>query len=114
MAERVLISSVEAIREHKDLPRVVLGFMGDSGSGKSSLINALIGRESLLPCSGTEACTAVAVEVGWNASPDMSRAYRATIHLVTAAEWKCELESLVTELLLLTPSERLNPTSEEA
>jgi GTPase SAR1 family protein len=109
----VLIFSTEAIQEQKVLPRVVLGFMGDSGSGKSSIINALIEKEFLLPCNGTEACTAVAVEVGWNASSDKSKAYRAEIHFVNVAEWKHELESLVNELLLLAPDKRLNPGNED-
>jgi GTPase SAR1 family protein len=109
-----LTTFVEAILNHAELPRVVLGFMGPSGSGKSSVINALLEEDSLLPCNCTEACTAVAVEIAWNTDSDRNKAYRAEIQFVTAAEWKAELEVLVAELMSLDTEERRNPSGDDA
>lgn len=88
--------------------------MGPSGSGKSSVINALLGEESLLPCNCTEACTAVAVEISWNPEHDKNKAYRAEIQFVTATEWKAELDILIDELMSLDPGARRNPMGDDA
>ncbi|KXZ43169.1 hypothetical protein GPECTOR_99g804 [Gonium pectorale] len=48
--------------------RVVIGIVGTTGAGKSSLLNALLGREDLLPTSGMHASTACAVEVSYIAA----------------------------------------------
>lgn len=38
-------------------------FTGDTGAGKTSLMNALLDHASILPTSGIRACTAVVVEI---------------------------------------------------
>lgn len=43
---------------------MVIGVVGDTGAGKSSCLNALLGEEEVLPQSGMRACTACVVEVG--------------------------------------------------
>jgi GTPase SAR1 family protein len=104
----------EAIFDQGELPRVILGFMGPSGPGKSSVINALLGEESQLPYNCTEACAAVAVEISWNPENDKNKAFRAGIQFVTATEWKAELDILVNELMSLDPGARRNPTGADA
>ena len=49
-----------------NLPQTVIAVVGDTGIGKSSLLNALLDESSLLPTSGMRACTAVVVEVSHN------------------------------------------------
>jgi hypothetical protein len=83
--------------------------MGPSGSGKSSIINALLDEENILPTNGTEACTAVAVEIAWNSSDKPEEAYIAKIQFVTASEWKHDLDLIVDELVNLRPGDRLKP-----
>jgi GTPase SAR1 family protein len=82
--------------------------MGSSGSGKSSILNAILGEERLLPCSTWEACTAVAVEIVWNPVNDESKAYRAEIQFVTVEEWKAELDLLVAVVIDANPAERIS------
>lgn len=48
------------------LPRTVIAVVGDTGAGKSSLLNALLDHGNILPTSGMRACTAVVVEVQQN------------------------------------------------
>lgn len=48
------------------LSKTVIAVVGDTGSGKSSLMNALLDQLDILPTSGMRACTAVVVEVVTN------------------------------------------------
>lgn len=82
--------------------------MGQSGCGKSSVINALLDEEDLLPCSCMEACTAVAVEIAWNRSDDISEAYKCVVEFITVDEWKEELEGLIADILSMDPGARTN------
>ena len=41
----------------------MIAVVGDTGAGKSSLMNALLDHVSILPTSGIRACTAVVVEI---------------------------------------------------
>jgi predicted GTPase len=44
----------------------VIAVVGDTGAGKSSLVNALVDQAYCLPTSGMRACTAVVVKVEQN------------------------------------------------
>ena len=54
--------------------------MGESGHGKSSLLNALLDQTDILPTSGMKACTAVVIEVGDNDAQPM---YEARIEFLS-------------------------------
>lgn len=43
--------------------RTIAGVVGNTGAGKSSVINAVLDEERLLPTNGMRACTASATEV---------------------------------------------------
>jgi GTPase SAR1 family protein len=45
------------------MPQTIIAVVGDTGSGKSSLMNALLDHADILPTSGMRACTAVVVEI---------------------------------------------------
>ncbi|KAG2461126.1 SLIP GTPase, partial [Polypterus senegalus] len=88
---------------------IYIGIFGKTGAGKSSLINALLNEDDLLPVSSRKACTSCIVEV--KAHEDLfNSTYKAEIqfiskevlfifislyHLKTSTEWVKQLETLV-------------------
>lgn len=45
------------------MPRTSIAVVGNTGDGKSSLLNALLEEEAVLPTSAMRACTAAVVEI---------------------------------------------------
>uniref|UniRef100_A0A8P4G836 Dynamin N-terminal domain-containing protein n=1 Tax=Dicentrarchus labrax TaxID=13489 RepID=A0A8P4G836_DICLA len=70
--------------------RETVGVFGKTGAGKSSLINAVIGRKNLLPSGSISACTSVMIKVEAN----MQKKYEADIEFITKEVWNDELWSL--------------------
>ncbi|XP_028268247.1 nuclear GTPase SLIP-GC-like [Parambassis ranga] len=68
--------------------RELVGVFGKTGAGKSSLINAVIGVEDLLPSGDLSACTSVMIKV--EANMDNSK-YVAEIEFITEKDWENEL-----------------------
>jgi hypothetical protein len=54
--------------------------VGTTGTGKSSLLNAMIDEYNVLPTSGTQACTAVVVKIQNNYKNDL---YEADIEFLS-------------------------------
>lgn len=86
--------TTESILALKDTPRILVGVLGYTGSGKSSLINALLDHELLLPCNAMRASTSAVVEVSFNHLQDPNSAYYAEIDFVSKEEWLIELDVL--------------------
>ncbi|KAI8519739.1 hypothetical protein Bbelb_029960 [Branchiostoma belcheri] len=78
------------------LPETIIAVVGDTGAGKSSLMNALLDHSSVLPTSGMRACTAVVVEVSNN---DRNKNYEADVEFLSRKEWDDELRLLLTDLI---------------
>lgn len=54
---------------------------GDTGAGKSSLLNALLGEEKVVPTNGMRACTAAIIEL--EAQPQGQEGYSGTVDFVS-------------------------------
>jgi GTP-binding protein EngB required for normal cell division len=95
MFHRLLITLLsEAIINKAEVPRVLIGVLGHTGSGKSSLINALVDEEMVLPCNAMRASTSAVVELSWNRSENPTEKYVAEIEFITPEEWMSEIEIL--------------------
>jgi hypothetical protein len=79
--------------------RLVIGFVGNSGHGKSSAINALLDMPNLLSTSNSSACTAVATEISWNPSDDEDRRFWGVVEYISSEDWRNELQILARDLL---------------
>lgn len=82
------LNRVTSLKESVKKTRTVIGILGNTGAGKSSLINALLDEENLLPTNCMRACTAVPTEISYNDVEYPSARYRAEVEFNTAEEWK--------------------------
>ncbi|KAI5474187.1 hypothetical protein MNV49_003980 [Pseudohyphozyma bogoriensis] len=64
--------------------RLKLVFLGDTGSGKATLLNALIDRD-LFPTGSSDACTTTRADVWFDPTKEKSKFY-AKVHWVEASE----------------------------
>ncbi|XP_041375895.1 uncharacterized protein LOC121388573 [Gigantopelta aegis] len=78
-----------------DPPQITIAVVGESGVGKSSMLNALFDQSSLLPTSAMRACTAVVVKVSANTD---NLDYEADIEFLSEEEWYDEVKLLIEDL----------------
>ncbi|KAL7629638.1 hypothetical protein AAE478_001160 [Parahypoxylon ruwenzoriense] len=95
----VWAKTAQEIMERAKPTRTVVGVVGNTGAGKSSVINALLDEERLLPTNCLRACTASPTEISYNYSDDPAELYRAEIEFITKEEWVNELKVLFDDLL---------------
>ena len=88
----------------KALPKTTIGVLGNTGVGKSSLLNALLNEASILPTSGSRGCTAAVVELRYNYKVAKMKpndqnifAYEADIEFMKKDDWLNELKTLISE-----------------
>jgi hypothetical protein len=86
------------LKQEIDTPTII-GVVGNTGAGKSSVINAMLDEERLVPTNCMRACTAVVTEMSWNSSKLAHEKYRADIEFISAAEWRKDLELSLNELI---------------
>ncbi|KAK8083456.1 Nuclear GTPase SLIP-GC [Apiospora saccharicola] len=95
---RRTLDNIKEIQKRKLRVRSHIGIVGGTGAGKSSLINAMLGKECLLPTYDGKACTAAVTEVSWNDSEESDELYRAEVELITKDEWLKELHDLIEDI----------------
>ena len=82
-------------------PCVIIGLLGGTGVGKSSLLNALLNEDSILPTSGSRGCTAAVIELRFNREllecKDQTAVYKGMIEFISLDDWKLELGLLIEE-----------------
>ncbi|TGO63417.1 hypothetical protein BCON_0013g00630 [Botryotinia convoluta] len=86
------LSSLTKVLEQKKENQIYIGFLGCSGAGKSSLINALLSERNILPISHEEASTSVIVEISYNTRSDYH--YVAEVLPMEESEIRKELKQL--------------------
>ncbi|KAL2103970.1 hypothetical protein ACEWY4_000838 [Coilia grayii] len=89
--------------QKKPTQKTIFGVFGQTGCGKSSLLNAILGESELLPTGTLEACTSVIIQVEAKTEDNN---YRATIDFISKEEWHKELKCLVD--YLAEPNEERN------
>lgn len=93
------LQQIETLRKQNINEPTIIGVVGNTGAGKSSVINAMLDEERLVPTNCMRACTAVVTELSWNSSDDENAKYRAAIEFIQPEDWEKELQVLFGELL---------------
>ncbi|PIB00380.1 hypothetical protein CB0940_01806 [Cercospora beticola] len=91
------LTHIARVRKEAVQNRTVVGVVGNTGAGKSSVINAMLDEERLVPTNCMRACTAVVTELSYNHSTDERAKYRAEIEFIKPEEWQKELNVLFQE-----------------
>jgi hypothetical protein len=78
--------------------QILVGVGGETGFGKTSLLNAVVGGTAILPSSESEACTAAVCLFAYNHHQDSAWPFRAKITFKTRDTVEFELRSLLNEL----------------
>lgn len=109
---QVWLQKIADLKEKSRYKRTVVGVVGVTGAGKSSVLNALLGEEIVVPTNGMRACTAVPTELSWNKFEEPTKKYRAVIEFVNENDWRRELEILLDEIAEDPKSVTANDDSE--
>ena len=92
------LAQLDELRKQAARTRTFVGVVGNTGAGKSSVINAMLDEERLVPTNCMRACTAVVTEMSYNDSKNESQRYRAEIEFIKPEEWRRELKMLFDEV----------------
>ncbi|XP_035274315.1 nuclear GTPase SLIP-GC-like [Anguilla anguilla] len=87
-----LKKKISDLKKNVQKKEIYIGLFGKTGAGKSSLINAIVNENQLLPSGSMHACTSVFVHV--QAHKDCKK-YKADIEFISSVDWNSELQFLV-------------------
>jgi ribosome biogenesis GTPase A len=93
------LTQVESLQQQQVDTPTIIGVVGNTGAGKSSVINAMLEEERLVPTNCMRACTAVVTEMSWNPSDDENTKYCADIEFIKASDWEKDLRVSLNELI---------------
>ncbi|KAF7528422.1 hypothetical protein G7054_g10149 [Neopestalotiopsis clavispora] len=90
------------IINHINLAVISCGAATDAqstGAGNSSVINAILDEERIVPTNCFRACTAVITELAWNDSEIPGERYRSEFEFIRPEDWATELRQLQGDLI---------------
>lgn len=87
-----ILHHIKDVREKAEVPKTIIGVIGDTGTGKSTLINALLEEDKLVPTNCMRACTSVVTEISYNSISNDN--YLAHVEFISKEEWAEELTDL--------------------
>ncbi|KAL3424846.1 hypothetical protein PVAG01_04127 [Phlyctema vagabunda] len=93
------LQQIETLQKQVVDTPTIIGVVGNTGAGKSSVINAMLDEERLVPTNCMRACTAVVTEMSWNPSNDPESKYQGDIEFIKAADWEKDLQLSLNEIL---------------
>jgi hypothetical protein len=93
------LNNISQLQQQAKPTRTVVGVVGNTGAGKSSVINAVLDEERLLPTNCLRACTTSPTEISYNYSEDPNQLYRAKVEFITKEDWIKELHVLYSDFL---------------
>ncbi|KAK3294038.1 uncharacterized protein B0H64DRAFT_361274 [Chaetomium fimeti] len=93
------LKSIDDLEALAKPTRTIVGVVGNTGAGKSSVISAVLDEERLLPTNCMRACTASPTEISYNYSEVPDELYRAEVDFITADDWIKDLRGLYSDLL---------------
>ncbi|KAM6456067.1 nuclear GTPase SLIP-GC [Liasis olivaceus] len=86
---------IAVLQKATEMPQTYIAVVGNTGAGKSCLLNALLDEEAMLPTSAMRACTAVVVEISRAAE---GSPYEADVEFLSPEEWDKELKALLEDM----------------
>ncbi|KAB5558331.1 hypothetical protein GE09DRAFT_108788 [Coniochaeta sp. 2T2.1] len=95
-----------SIKQRLKETRTVVGILGNTGAGKSTLINAALDEETLIPTNCMRACTAVPTEISFNHDDNPRHSYRGEAEFINEQDWEREVGLLLAELV--DPTKKLS------
>ncbi|KAI1879612.1 hypothetical protein JX265_002566 [Neoarthrinium moseri] len=108
-AKRIL-DLIEDLKTKAVASQTLVCLMGDTGGGKSTIINGLLGKKKVVPTSCMRACTACPTEISYNNTdgPDW-----AEVEFISVEEWLAELRYLFNDVLNGDGEVHSNSTNQE-
>ncbi|TLD26549.1 hypothetical protein PspLS_04663 [Pyricularia sp. CBS 133598] len=93
------LKAIDGLLQADKRDRAVVGVVGSTGAGKSSVLNAVLNESQLLPTSCMRACTASVTELSFNHLNDPEQKYRAEVEFISKEDWITELELLWDDII---------------
>jgi Dynamin family len=90
------LENIENLQKQALQPKTIIGVVGNTGAGKSSVINAMLDEERLVPTNCMRACTAVVIEISYSYD---EVTHRAEVEFIGEEEWERELQILFSDFL---------------
>ena len=90
------LQAVTNVQKQAIRSKTVIGVVGATGAGKSSVINAMLDEERLVPTNCMRACTAVVTEISYNFEDD--EPYKAVVEFISREDWHKMLKVLFQDL----------------